>query len=112
MGKQSSGVKDLFIAFSGSSHTHLINVLINFLRLFLSVAFFFLESLLGAEYPLGWAGFSLRVTLGAFYLQGSTTGLKEKGCSPGPSIPSPREECQVYFDWDRGHAPCHPLSYC
>lgn len=45
MGKQSSEVKNLFIAFSGSSQTLPIDVLINLLRLLLVVAFFFLESL-------------------------------------------------------------------
>lgn len=111
MGKQSSGVKDPFIALSGSSQTRLINVLINLLRLLLAVVFFFLESLPKAEYPLGWTGLNLRVNLSDFYLQASTMDLKEI-CSPGPSIHSPCEQCQACFDWDGGHALCCPLSCC
>jgi len=46
-------MKNLFIAFSGSSQTLLIDVVINLLRLLMAVAFFFLESLPRGEYPLG-----------------------------------------------------------
>lgn len=85
MGKQSSEVKNLFVAFSGSSQT-LIDVLINLLSLLMVVAFFFLESLPRGEYSLGQAGLNLGATLDTSYLQCSTADLKEIGCFPGYAV--------------------------